>query len=48
MSTHLNSAAQFFEAGETGKGWATCSAFCHPDATSSSQTAAGLPEDLLT
>jgi len=48
MSTHLNSAAQFFEAGETGKGWATCSAFCQPDATFSSQTAAGLLEDLLT
>jgi hypothetical protein len=40
MSTYLNSAQQFFEACETGKGWETCSAFCHPGATFSSQTSA--------
>jgi hypothetical protein len=39
MSTNANSAQQFFEACETGKGWEACSAFCHPDATFSSQTA---------
>ncbi len=40
MSTHVNSAQQFFEACETGKGWNTCSSFCHPDATFASQTTA--------
>ncbi len=38
MSTNLESAKQFFEACETGKGWEDCKAFCHPDATFSSQT----------
>ncbi len=38
MSTNLESARQFFEACETGKGWEDCKAFCHPDATFSSQT----------
>jgi steroid delta-isomerase-like uncharacterized protein len=38
MSTNLNSAKQFFEACETGKGWEVCSSFCHPEATFSSQT----------
>jgi hypothetical protein len=38
MSTYLNSAKQFFEACETGKGWEACSAFCHPGASFSSQT----------
>jgi predicted ester cyclase len=40
MSTNLDTANQFFEACETGKGWEACSAFCHPDATFSSQTGA--------
>ena len=40
MSTYLNSAQQFFEACGAGKGWEACSAFCHPDATFSSQTVA--------
>lgn len=40
MSTYVNSAQQFFEACETGKGWEACSAFCHPHATFSSQTTA--------
>ena len=38
MSKILEPARQFFDACETGKGWATCSAFCTPDATFSSQT----------
>ncbi len=38
MSTNLNSAKQFFDACETGKGWEACNAFCHPKATFSSQT----------
>ena len=38
MSTNLDSAKQFFEACETGEGWEGCNAFCHPEATFSSQT----------
>ncbi len=38
MSIILKPAKQFFDACETGKGWETCKAFCHPDATFSSQT----------
>lgn len=38
MSNILEPARQFFEACETGKGWAVCSTFCSPDATFSSQT----------
>jgi len=38
MSTTLESAKQFFEACETGKGWEICNAFCHPEATFDSQT----------
>ena len=40
MSTNLDTAKQFFEACETGKGWEGCSSFCHPDATFSVQAAA--------
>lgn len=40
MSKILEPAKQFFDACETGKGWATCSSFCTPDATFSSQTTA--------
>ena len=36
----LESARQFFEACETGKGWEGCKAFCHANATFSSQTGA--------
>lgn len=39
LSTTLESARNFFEACETGKGWAECSSFCHPAASFSSQTA---------
>jgi predicted ester cyclase len=40
MSSILDTAMQFFDACETGKGWETCSKFCHPEATFSSQTTA--------
>jgi predicted ester cyclase len=40
MSANVDTANQFFEACETGKGWAVCKEFCHPDATFSSQTSA--------
>lgn len=40
MSGMKETAAQFFEACETGKGWATCRRFCHPDATFSAQAGA--------
>lgn len=33
-------AEQFFDACETGKGWETCKAYCHSDATFSAQAAA--------
>ena len=39
MSANLESAKLFFDACETGKGWAGCNPFCHPEATFSSQTA---------
>lgn len=38
MNTNLEIAKEFFEACETGKGWDSCSAYCHPNATFSSQT----------
>jgi predicted ester cyclase len=38
MSAILGPAKQFFEACETGAGWEVCQAFCHPEATFSSQT----------
>ena len=38
MSNNLESAKQFFEACETGKGWENCKEFCHDDATFASQT----------
>jgi steroid delta-isomerase-like uncharacterized protein len=40
MSTILGPARELFEACETVKGWAACSAFCTSDATFSSQTTA--------
>ena len=38
MSDNLNNANLFFDACETGRGWDGCSAYCHSDATFSSQT----------
>ncbi|MGB7182229.1 MAG: nuclear transport factor 2 family protein [Burkholderiaceae bacterium] len=35
--TILENANQFFDACETGKGWAACKAWCHPGATFSAQ-----------
>ena len=40
MSNILKQAKQFFEACETGKGWAVCKAYCHSGATFSAQAAA--------
>jgi len=37
MSSIAEVAHTFFEACETGKGWAGCKIHCHPDATFSSQ-----------
>lgn len=38
MSNISDTARQFFEACETGQGWQGCQAFCHPNASFSSQT----------
>jgi steroid delta-isomerase-like uncharacterized protein len=40
MSAILEPAKMFFEACETGKGWAGCKEFCHDNATFSSQAGA--------
>jgi ketosteroid isomerase-like protein len=40
MSSNKESAAQFFEACETGKGWEGCSEFCHADASFTAQAGA--------
>lgn len=40
MSSIKEQAEQFFDACETGKGWAACQHFCHPDATFSAQAGA--------
>lgn len=37
MSSIKETAEQFFDACETGKGWEGCRAFCHDDATFSAQ-----------
>ena len=37
MSSIKETAAQFFDACETGKGWEACSQFCHPGASFSCQ-----------
>lgn len=37
MSSILEPAKLFFEACEAGKGWESCKAYCHPDATFSAQ-----------
>lgn len=46
MSAILETARQFFEACETGKGWQDCQHHCHPDASFSSQT--GVLADIST
>jgi len=40
MSSIKESAEQFFDACETGKGWDACKEFCHSDATFSAQAGA--------
>jgi len=40
MSSMKESAAQFFDACETGGGWESCQTFCHTDATFSAQAGA--------
>jgi predicted ester cyclase len=40
MSSMNETALEFFDACETGKGWAGCQKYCHPGATFSSQTGA--------
>ncbi len=37
MTAITDTARAFFEACETGKGWATCAAYCRPDASFASQ-----------
>src|SRR5580698_9408991 len=37
MSTITDTARLFFDTGETGKGWAGCSAYCAPDASFAAQ-----------
>ena len=37
MASIKDTAAQFFDACETGKGWTGCQQFCRPDATFSAQ-----------
>lgn len=40
MSNIASQAKSFFEACETGKGWAGCKTYCHPNASFSAQTGA--------
>lgn len=40
MSSIRQTAKQFFDACETGKGWQTCQQYCHPQATFSAQAGA--------
>lgn len=40
MSAIRETAEKFFDACETGKGWAGCQQYCHPDATFSAQAGA--------
>lgn len=38
MPNNLDTAKDFFEACETGKGWESCKSFCHSEASFASQT----------
>ena len=40
MATMRETAEQFFDACETGKGWAACQQYCHPGATFAAQAGA--------
>ncbi|MGE0552214.1 MAG: ester cyclase [Gemmatimonadales bacterium] len=47
MSGIKDTAARFFDACETGKGWAGCSQYCHPNASFSAQAGALAGVDTL-
>ncbi len=47
MSSIKESAEQFFDACDTGKGWDVCKEFCHPDASFSVQAGALADVDTL-
>ncbi len=47
MSSIKETAEQFFDACETGKGWEACKRYCHPQATFSAQTEALAGVDTL-
>ena len=47
MASIRQTAEQFFDACETGKGWAGCQQYCHPGATFSAQAAALAGVDTL-
>ena len=47
MSNDIETARDFFEACETGKGWEGCQSYCKPGATFSSQTGALAEIDTL-
>lgn len=40
MSSNLETAREFFDACESGKGWEGCQSYCHADATFSAQAGA--------
>jgi len=47
MAPIKNTAKQFFDACETGKGWAGCKQYCHPAATFSAQAGARVEADYV-
>jgi predicted ester cyclase len=47
MSTIRDTAHQFFDACETGKGWEVCAQYCHPNATFAAQSEALAGVDTL-
>ena len=47
MNSIADTAEQFFDACETGKGWAGCAPYCHPGATFAGQTDALAGVDTL-
>lgn len=47
MSSIKETAEQFFDACETGKGWEVCEQYCHPEATFSAQAEALAGVDTL-
>ena len=47
MTTIVETAEQFFEACETGRGWEVCAQYCHPQASFSAQAGALQDVDTL-